>query len=1032
MKGILFSCLLVASCLVSSLCVAQSNYDWRGNISTDWSVAANWRINGITATTPPGSLDNVFIGNAAVAFTNQPSIPASYTASVASVTFGTVKIVALTVDGRLNITNDLTQKHSGSGVSISPTIAGLGTISCRNLINGDATAPPTPLFGTTSSTYATQLKSTVANLNVSVSLKMNTTSSNAIISFSPVYFVNNPTFFLDGGNMSIGTSIATTNSNYVNVTANSVTTRNVAELYISANTSAATLTLSGATPFAFDASGAGGVDFYNSGTFTSTVIYDGANDQTVYGTSQTRFGRSPANYQNIMFANTGVKNVQSDSLTVAGNWSSGNGRVDVITQNPTVAFKGGNQTLTDGSSDGGIGVTFKNVSFLGGGTKTMSSGKFNVATNGILSLAGSSTLNANGNLTIFSGSASSGAVAAIPANSSITGNVNVQRYLIGGNTKSGNVYTARGYRMLSSPVNINGTGVFSLGYIGNTALTGGPGTGFTVTNSNPTIYLYREDVVPSNTTFNSGKHKGITSINADNTVNVSGVTGSLQVPVGNGYIFYFVGNTSSPSTKASGTPTAGPENTIITATGNLNQSDIVTRLWYTPAGATVAPINTKLSYNSALGTSAGYNMVGNPYPATLNLATVIANNAAGISNNVYVLDNVNPGQQYIVYSSTGGSSPKATQYVASGQGFIVKALNTNATLTFRETQKATGNQPIPLLMGIPAKEALATGFYLKLEKDSLINDYCGVYFSSSSSSKFDDEDAKDLDGASSQVYLSSYSEDGIRTAVNHLPDYRPGIKNKLYVNATADGLYQLKIEGMRNIDTLYDVWLKDRMIKDSLNISRYGAYNFRITRSDTSSFGGNRFEIVIRPKPQPQYQLISFNAKQDQSNIQLNWEVANEGNFTGFEIEKLQPGTSGMYTSVYNVQSNGKKNYSYTDTDPVKGANTYRLKQNDILNKSTLSDPRTVIIGDALTGAAVMSIYPNPAAELINVTLPQTGSPASSIAKIYGYNGILIIQKNIQGNNWTQNVGQLMPGTYLVELSKPNGELIGRSKFIKK
>src|SRR6202012_390676 len=119
-------------------------------------------------------------------------------------------------------------------------------------------------------------------------------------------------------------------------------------------------------------------------------------------------------YQNITFSGSASKTL-SGNLTIAGNWLSNTGE-QVDPTNSLVYFQGSAaQTLTDGGSNGGKGVIFKKVFFRGGGAKTISSGAFSVATNGVVTMSGSSSLNANGNLTLFSDSTGSATVATIPA-----------------------------------------------------------------------------------------------------------------------------------------------------------------------------------------------------------------------------------------------------------------------------------------------------------------------------------------------------------------------------------------------------------------------------------------------------------------------------------------------------------------------------------------------------------------------------------------------------------------------------------------
>src|SRR3569623_2127278 len=109
----------------------------------------------------------------------------------------------------------------------------------------------------------------------------------------------------------------------------------------------------------------------------------------------------------------------------------------------------------------------------------MTSGCFNVASSGVLTMSGnnvSTILAANGNLTLNSDATGSASVAAI-SGPSITGNVNVQRYLNGG-------AGYRGYRLGSSPVYAAAVGsnnVFSINYLQNSMfLTGAAGGGFDI------------------------------------------------------------------------------------------------------------------------------------------------------------------------------------------------------------------------------------------------------------------------------------------------------------------------------------------------------------------------------------------------------------------------------------------------------------------------------------------------------------------------------------------------------------------------
>jgi hypothetical protein len=1078
--------------LASNLhCFAQVTYDWTGAVSSDWSNSGNWVATPSTAPgVPAASTDKIKI-SVNRTYSNGIVISTGTTVNCDSIVVGTKNVGGffLTINGTINVKGIATQFNTTSTAGTRNTITfnGSGTVNCSGNINiGNSTAPAASLNGTVYSRLSAQctLFNIIGNINL-------TSTANGASG------VNYPEFMIDGGTVTLNGQIITLNRNSFSGTQASLTVaiRGVFQIDNNANTS--TLILNNNNPISLPVAAGQVIDFNNNGTGSCTIIYNSSSGtQTVYTTNTPRVGQADYVYDNLSLSGASTKVIDGNydtnpGLTIGGNFVTQSGAVDMATNNTYFQVEGSwtnsttvtqgtgkfdingvlinNGTLTLGTADmhvagnytnnstinqgagtiyfdgaaqtlidNGNGSAFKKITFTGAGTKLLSSGNFSVASTGTLTMASNAILNANGKLTLMSDLSSTASVATIPTGCSVIGDVNVQRYLIGGNSKVSNAYTARGYRLLSSPVNISsktdGTGNFSLRYINSTAITGGPGSGFTVFNPNPTLYLYREDVTPSGTGFNSGKHKGITSMNSDNTVVVSGSTGSLPLPVGNGFIFFFVGNTTNPNSKTVFPYASGPESTALVATGTLNQNNVTVNLWYTPAGATTTTAN-KLSYKSTLGTSAGFNMVGNPYACTIDLDKVIANNTASITNAVYELYNVNPGQNYVVYNKGGSSDPKASRYIVSGQGFMVQARGANYSLTFRESDKLPTQQLAApaLLMGKPVAEyaEAITGFYMKIEQDSLIDDYCGIYFGSNSSASFDNEDAKDLDGASSQVYLSSYSADGVRTAINHLPDYTRGAKVKLYVNAITDGLYKLKIEDIRNIDPLYDIWLKDKLLKDSLDIRRHIIYKFRVTRSDTSTYGANRFEIVIRRRPMPLYQLISFNAEKVTEGVKITWKTYNEGNFTGFQLEKIQPdAVENEYVTIYKIQSKGQNTYSYIDQFPVKGVNTYRLKQDHIDHVISYSTPVNVDMTNGPTNTLI-TLYPNPTVEMINVNLNVSDETITYKAKIYNTAGMLMLQKNMDGSSLSQNVGHFKPGSYIVELSKPDGTTVGLSKFIK-
>jgi hypothetical protein len=140
--------------------------------------------------------------------------------------------------------------------------------------------------------------------------------------------------------------------------------------------------------------------------------------------------------------------------------------------------------------------------------------------------------------------------------------------------------------------------------------------------------------------------------------------------------------------------------------------------------------------------------------------------------------------------------------------------------------------------------------YLKLELadaavTSATDDILIEFSPASSPAYIVNQDARTFAG-DGIVSLSSMSSDGVQLAINSLPLLTSGTTIPLMVKANNSGLYNLKLTAVSGIPSNIDIWLKDKMMKDSLDIKLYPSYAFDITTTDTSTYGGNRFSVVLR------------------------------------------------------------------------------------------------------------------------------------------------------------------------------------------
>lgn len=801
------------------------------------------------------------------------------------------------------------------------------------------------------------------------------------------------------------------------------------------------------------------------GWTNSTTVTQGTGNITTGGfvtNSATITGSTATITVGGLFTNSNIFTCGTGSVTFEGGYTNS---ANFTTTTTGMIYFTGTQTLLDNSTSG---TTFYKVTFNSPGstatTATMTNGvgNFILANTGVLTMvspaqlvAGTTTVGGAAYLTLKSDGVSTASIAPISGTSTISGNVTVQRYIPGGSS------AYRSYRLLTLPVNVSALtnnqatteGFIDLSSINSGIITAGPGTGFSypTKTANPLMYLYDESRAQNFTAYVAGKNVGIYSLATSapyqdvyypkGAAATPAPTATAAVPVGNSVQVYYVGPyVSSPTLTAS-----APAAATTSATGYLNQGTIPIYVFPSTSSKT-------LSYSPAVNTlpaqGLGLNQVGNPYASTIDLDSVYYDNKSGtaaIGPSFWELKQ--PSNIFVAYNaashtaSTTGSG--AEPYIASGQGFYVQAISTNSALTFYEKEKVNvqlGTSTTPALIlsqrsdnYMPAAEVLLAGLaglHLQMTMDSINYVQTGIYFNSSWNDRYSpQEDAIDLGGFNPKVYLSSYSADNVRLSINQLSDYSKGKVIKLYTSATSSGSYTISLADINNINALYNIYLRDHKLNDSVDLRTGNAYSFTINISDTTTYGGNRFDLIIALKSLPVYQLLNFTGQKVNSGVQLNWVANNAGTYTGFVLQKRE--ADNTFSPIYTVQSNGNNNYSFIDNNPVIGNNTYRLAQSDVYGNITYSSSVTIGYNN-ISSNGYFSIYPNPSKNIINVLVnSNTAVNTNYTADIYNTSGILVDHRVLNTNSWTQDVSNYKEGVYIIALKNLNGDSLKIEKFIK-
>jgi trimeric autotransporter adhesin len=734
-------------------------------------------------------------------------------------------------------------------------------------------------------------------------------------------------------------------------------------------------------------------------------------------------------------ANSGTLNLQTGSFTMSGNYINGG----TYTQGTgSMVFNGQSQVLVDNGS----GTMFTNVFFNGNGGSgspaVMSSGNFSVSSTGVLNMVNATSLNANGHLTLNSAATSSATVAAIPATASITGNVNVQRYITGGTS------SYRGYRLLSSSVyagTVASNNVYSINYLKNSIyLTGTSTTGGldNVAAANPTLYLFRENMAPLYTTFLNSNFKGINNITSAPSYGMNDAANpTVDVPVGNGFLCFFRGNRASATYAAETVTTYVPQAVTLSTSGTLNQGAITVVDWFVPG-------SSFLSFTSASpSTVKGLNLVGNPYASSIDWDqfsnTVSTANIYGpnVTGTIYVLDPTSHNYGAYIAGTGHIGSNNATNIIPSGLGFFVTAASTSAKLTFQESAKSYTQPTGPsLLMAMPITFANNQYLRLQLNMDSVNTDNILLRFDNNAGTAYNKAvDAPYLTGFG-KVSLSSFSSDKVSLAINMQPLPKTNTTIRLKVGITTDGVYSLNMKELIGVPQLFDIWLIDAYKKDSLDMRHNTTYSFNVLKSDTNSFGSNRFSLVLRQNPAYAYRLLSFTAAKaaNVTQVQVTWKTENEQNYTNFIVERSSDNGK-TFNVIGDMASNGTGTYGFLDKTPFAGQNLYRLEQEDINNTITYSNVVTVLYSNTGSNIATanISVYPNPAIASINLAITsKSQEPTFYNVMISNSSGIIVKQATLSQPTWQAGISNLLPGTYLVQVvNNKDKSLVGQLKFVK-
>ena len=406
--------------------------------------------------------------------------------------------------------------------------------------------------------------------------------------------------------------------------------------------------------------------------------------------------------------------------------------------------------------------------------------------------AGNLVLNGN-NLTLLS-SASSTALAVNSSTGAVVGTATVQRYI------DATINPGPGYRHFSAPVSNTTVADLATASFAPTLTTSynasaTPGT----TTPFPTVFGYDQSRVTLANAY-APFDRGFV------------VPAALTTPlaVGQGYAVNIVGNQ------------------LVDFVGTLNNGSITRTLARNAAG-------------TANESEAGWQLVGNPYPAPLDYSLVAPADRTGLENSMYVFESAT---QYTgSYRSFVNGLPAANRFIAAGQGFFVRVSSgqTSGTLTFQNSQRVTTPATqVPFRRPAADPRPLVQ---LELRTATGAADALYAYAETGATPAFDVAfDARKLPNTTG-LNLSSTATSSENLAIDGRPVFDAATVLPLNVGVPAAGTYTLAAADLANLPTGLDAYLRDAQTGQTVNLRTQPAYAFAVTAAQASALLVGRFTL---------------------------------------------------------------------------------------------------------------------------------------------------------------------------------------------
>ncbi|WP_226163677.1 Ig-like domain-containing protein [Hymenobacter terricola] len=244
----------------------------------------------------------------------------------------------------------------------------------------------------------------------------------------------------------------------------------------------------------------------------------------------------------------------------------------------------------------------------------------------------------------------------------------------------------------------------------------------------------------------------------------------------------------------------------------------------------------------ATATDAGWQLLGNPYPAPLDASAINLADRPNLDASIYVFSSTAQyAGQYRSYVNGIGGNP----VVPVGQGFFARVSpgQTSGSVTFRNSQRLTSPDATPFQRGAAETRPLLQ-LTLRGATGTTASDDTYVYFQAGATAGIDPQyDAVKLPN-STGLNLASIAM-GTQLAINGLPvGSTTTVTVPLFIGLPATGTYTLNAAQVLNFTTGAQPFLRDLQLNTLTDLSQQPTYAFTQNAFSTAP----RFEVVFGPQ----------------------------------------------------------------------------------------------------------------------------------------------------------------------------------------